>query len=386
MTDFKEEQETGWLRDYLLVCFVRFGVFLAFHQMQPVFPLYLGGMGASSTIIGAVMGAFTFTATISRLPIGLVIDRFSRKPFLISGLSLFTLAVLGYLWAPSILFIALFRILHGIGWSGCTTVTATLTADIAPKKRRGELISYGGVANSVAAALGPIAGFALLHRFGYEGTFLGALGIVLLTFVLAWGIREPAPIIAPAPTPRNWIDTIAVRDSLLPATTIAFITFGAGGISTFLPLYAIELGLKNPGLWFAVFAACLLLSRPIAGPLSDRISRRAVILPGSIVNLIGLVWIALAPSPSWLLVGAVITGFGFGAAHPTLMTLAVDQTSDQRRGQSLAQFQLFYDLGIGLGSMMLGTFLDMTNQNFSAMYLVAAAVGALGLLIYWLRG
>ena len=67
------------------------------------------------------------------------------------------------------------------------------------------------------------------------------------------------------------------------------------------------------------------------------------------------------------------------------MTLAVDQTSDQRRGQSLAQFQFFYDLGLGLGSMVLGTFLDMTNQNFSAMYLVAAAVGAVGLLIYWFR-
>jgi hypothetical protein len=42
----------------------------------------------------------------------------------------------------------------------------------------------------------------------------------------------------------------------------------------------------------------------------------------------------------------------FGAAQPVLMTVAVDRTSEQQCGQSLAQFQFFYDLGIG--SLCLG--------------------------------
>jgi MFS family permease len=53
---------------------------------------------------------------------------------------LFSIGNFGYLWAPSILLMLPFRVLHGLGWSGCTTAIATLSADIAPAKRRGELM------------------------------------------------------------------------------------------------------------------------------------------------------------------------------------------------------------------------------------------------------
>jgi MFS family permease len=80
---------------------------------------------------------------------------------------------------------------------------------------------------------------------------------------------------------------------------------------------------------------------------------------------------------------AVVGGFGTGAAQPALMTLAVDQSAPERRGQSLAQFQLFYDLGIGMGSLTLGALLDWVDQNFSTMYLATAFVALIGLWINW---
>lgn len=94
---------------------------------------------------------------------------------------------------------------------------------------------------------------------------------------------------------------------------------------------------------------------------------------------------ALSFAPSWLLVAAAVAGLGTGAAQPALMTVAVDRTSEQRRGQSLAQFQFFYDLGIGIGSLTLGALLDLTNQQFSIMYAATAVVALLGLWIYWLE-
>ena len=60
------------------------------------------------------------------------------------------------------------------------------------------------------------------------------------------------------------------------------------------------------------------------------------------------------------------------------MTVAVDQSATERRGQSLAQFELFYDLGIGIGSVTLGALLDVVDQNFSIMY-ETAAVALVGL-------
>src|SRR5918992_5390066 len=114
-------QDVGWLKDFLLTWVNRFSFFLAHHLSRPVLPLYLVTFGASSTVIGAVMAVSTVTATLMRIPIGLLIDRIGRKPFLLTGIVLFAVGNFGYLWAPTILLMIPFRMLHGIGWSRCTT-------------------------------------------------------------------------------------------------------------------------------------------------------------------------------------------------------------------------------------------------------------------------
>jgi len=378
-----ESQTNPWLKDFSLTWLSRFGVFLAHHVTRPLLPLYLITFGASSTVIGAVMAVFTVTAILTRVPIGLFIDHVGRKPFLLYGVILFSAGNFGYLWAPSILLMIPCRILHGLGWSGCTTSVATIAADIVPQARRGELLGYAGMASSLASALGPVLGFALFQRFEYPGVFLGAGALLVISFLVSLPVVEPRSEKSARRGNHHWLDTITVKDSIHPAIAVAFLSFGHGGILTFLPIQAMQLGLANPGIWFGVYAACILLSRPIAGPLSDRISRRAVILPGLILNLVGLLILALALSPTWLMAAAIIGGFGTGAAQPTLMTLAVDQSTPTRRGQSLAQFQLFYDLGIGVGSLSLGALLDLADQSFSIMYAATAFMALIGLWINW---
>jgi MFS family permease len=378
----QDVQSDPWLKDFLLTWVSRFGVFLAHHVTRPLIPLYLITFGASSTVIGAFMAVFTITATVSRVPIGLLIDRIGRKPFLLYGTALFGVGNFGYLWAPSIALMIPWRILHGLGWSGCTTSVATIAADIVPQTRRGELMGYAGMASSLAAALGPVLGFALFYRFDYPGIFFGAGALLLLSFIMGLPVAEPKRGEPIGRESSHWLDTIAVKETLHPAIAVAFLSFGHGGILTFLPIHALQLGMANPGIWFGVYAACILLSRPVAGPLSDRISRRAVILPGLILNIAGIVLLAIATEPNWLMAAAIVGGFGTGAAQPALMTVAVDQ-GGARRGQSLAQFQLFYDLGIGIGSLTMGALLDLVNQSFSIMYFATAIVALIGLWLSW---
>lgn len=386
MTEQEGSPLKPWLKDFVLTWLSRFGVFLAHHVTRPLIPLYLITFGASSTVIGAVMAVFTLTATVMRVPIGLLIDRVGRKPFLLYGVIFFAAGNLGYLWAPSILLMIPCRVLHGLGWSGCTTAVTTIGADIVPQARRGELMGYAGMASSLASALGPVLGFALFQRFDYPGVFLGAAAFLVLSFLAGLPITEPRRE-KPEQQDRSthWLETVAVKETIHPAVAVAFLSFGHGGILTFLPIHALKLGLTNPGIWFGVYAACILLSRPIAGPLSDRVSRRAVILPGLILNIAGILLLAMATSPGWLLAAATVAGFGTGAAQPALMTVAVDQSAPSRRGQSLAQFQLFYDLGIGIGSLTLGALLDLVDQNFSTMYLATAVVALAGLWLHWKR-
>lgn len=382
----RDETTQGlWIKDFFFTWINRFSFFLAHHLTRPLLPLYLVSFGASSTVIGAVVAVFTIAATISRVPVGLYIDRLGRKPFLMYGIAFFTVSNFGYLWAPSILLMVPFRILHGIGWSGCTTAIATLAADIAPKKRRGELIGYAGMASSLAGALGPVAGFAIFDVFGYSGVFTGAGVLLIGSFFLGFMVPEPKNVLSQEKI-ADWTEAIAVRETLLPAVVVSLLAFGQGGTLTFLPIHALKLGIENPGLWFGLYALCLLITRPVAGPLSDRISRRAVIVPGLILHLVSFLLLALASSPIWLWAAAILGGLGVGAAQPALMAVAVDETSPQRRGQSLAQYQCFYDLGIGVGSMALGVLLDMVDQNFSVMYFTTVGVSFLGLCLYHAKG
>jgi MFS family permease len=373
-----------WLKDFILTWLSRFGIFLAHHVTRPLLPLYLITFGASSTVIGAVMAVFTITAIVMRIPVGLLIDRVGRKPFLLYGIALFTAGNSGYLWAPSILLMLPFRVLHGLGWSGCTTAVSTISADIVPQARRGDLMGYAGMASSLASALGPVLGFALFHRFDYSGVFLGASALLVLSFVLSIAVTEPRKPSIKTDKAERWIDNIMVKESLDPAVGVAFLSFGHGGILTFLPIHALKIGVTNPGIWFGVYAACILLSRPIAGPISDRVSRRAVIIPGLILNLVGILMLAFATTSNGLMAAAIVGGFGTGAAQPALMTQAVDRSDGQRRGQSLAQFQFFYDLGIGVGSLTLGALLDLVDQSFLIMYLATAGVALIGLWVNWL--
>jgi MFS family permease len=376
-------QPENWLKDFVLTWISRFGVFLAHHVTRPLIPLYLITFGASSTVIGAFMAVFTVIATVMRVPIGLLIDRIGRKPFLLYGIGLFGIGNFGYIWAPSIALMIPGRILHGLGWSGCTTAVATIAADIVPQARRGDMMGYAGMASSLASALGPLLGFALFQRFDYAGAFFGAGALLALGFIAALPLKERRRVTILRREATHWLDTIAVRETIHPAIAVAFLSFGHGGILTFLPIQALKLGLANPGIWFGVYAACILLSRPIAGPLSDRISRRAVILPGLILNIAGILLLAMSTSPTWLMAAAIVAGLGTGAAQPALTTVAVDQSAADRRGQSLAQFQLFYDLGIGIGSLTLGVLLDLVNQNFSIMYVATAVVALIGLWLTW---
>ena len=367
----------SWVRDFFLTCGARFGLFFALFQIEPVFPLYLKGMGASSFMIGLVMASFPFGATLVRPLVGAYIDRLGSKLFLVGGLIIFITAATGYIWTASVLVALLLRTYHGFGWSGCTTSVGTLVADIAPDNRRGTLISYSGALSTVAGAVAPAIAFDVVENLGFPVLFLSAAAVAALGLLAAVLIREPARVRAEART-RRWFDSFILPESLMPAVSMSLLGVSRGSVIAFLSLYALDVGLENPGHWFAVFAVAVVAGRPIIGPLSDRKGRPFVIIPCYVLALAGMVVLSLAGSPKMLLVSAVLVGFGYGSAHAALMTMAIDLAPPGRRGLSMAQYHLFYDLAIGLGGVVPGAMLHFTDNNYPVMFLATTVVGLVG--------
>jgi MFS family permease len=83
------------------------------------------------------MGAFMLSAVIFRPIVGGLLDRFGRRPFIVWGLLLFTLAMYMYDWVGGIVVLMGLRILHGMSWVVTSTSMLTVITDIIPPARRG---------------------------------------------------------------------------------------------------------------------------------------------------------------------------------------------------------------------------------------------------------
>jgi MFS family permease len=369
-------------RPFVLICLATGFFYLSFYLILPSMPLYVAGLGGTSTQIGLIIGLFAFMAMILRPPSGWLTDTRGNRPVLLAGMTIFLLASLGYILTPSVQGILVLRLFHGMGMGLFPTAATVVVAELAPPARRGEAMGWFGFANSLAFVAGPTAGLAVVGGAGYASLFLLAAGSAALGLVC---IRQlPPPTRNPArrtrlPRPRD----VFSRAALLPSTILLSLCVSYGAVMAFMPIVARQRGLTNPGLFFTVYAAAMILVRPKAGEISDRRGRAAVILPGMAITAVSLATLGLTSGPTGVLLGATIFGVGFGCAQPALMALTADRVTLEERGKAMGTFYTAWELGIAAGAVGSGWILNMTNFSVVLMLCSAAALigAALSLLV-----
>ena len=80
------------------------------------------------------------------------------------------------------------------------------------------------------------------------------------------------------------------------------------------------------------------------------------------------------------MIAAIFIGIGFGSAQPCLQTLSIQRSAKDRIGHATSTFFTCYDLGIALGSILLG--LVIAQHSYSFAYLLCACITALSLVFY----
>jgi len=117
-----------------------------------------------------------------------------------------------------------------------------------------------------------------------------------------------------------------------------FPTFIIGGVNTFVAIYGMEMGIKNVGLYFTVYALSLMVIRPFSGLIFDRIGHRQIIIAGFLILSIGMIILWLTRNLPVLLLAAAMIGIGFGSMHPVLQALAVANCPSSRLAMAQATF------------------------------------------------
>lgn len=276
------------------------------------------------------------------------------------------------------------RFIHGFGWGASSTASSTIASDVVPKSRLGEGMGYFGLTSTLAMAIAPALGLEILGGYGFNAVFYISAGVVLISIFIALLIKYHKPDVVPKSDsdgfPKSGKAGIFERSAILPAVVIFFITMTYGAIVSFIALYAGQKQVENIGLFFTVYAAALLISRPYFGRLTDRKGTPFAVLPGILCVIVSMSLIYFANSLMAFLIAGFIYGIGFGAVQPALQAMSVRKVDNTRRGAANATFFLGFDLGIGAGAILWGIIAE--HLGYQLIYLLAIIPAVVGALIY----
>jgi predicted MFS family arabinose efflux permease len=154
----------------------------------PIFSLYTQQLAGGTTIlIGIALGIYGLTQAIFQIPLGMLSDKWGRKPIIAAGLVIFILGSIIAALSTSIYGVILGRALQGAGAVGSTVIA--LVADLTTTANRTKAMAVIGMSIGTSFAVAIVLAPILNQWIGLSGIFwmtalLGILCIALLLFLV----------------------------------------------------------------------------------------------------------------------------------------------------------------------------------------------------------
>ena len=365
-----------WGKAFIFIMLANSIMFMAFEMLLPTLPLFVSHIGGNASQIGLVTGVFMFSAILIRPFTSSLAAKVDKKILLLIGITVCALMTGAYYLASNIGMILLIRVVHGLGFGLATTYFATIVTENIPKDRRGEGMGYFGVGETVAVSMGPLIGTSILTSFDFQGLFYGGVGILFLALLMTVLVPRKS---GGSTEQMGATVKLIEKKVLFPSLLIMLTGVAAGSIMSFLALYAKEKGFDTVAWFFFVVALGSFLVRLVTGKMYDRLGPASVLIPASIVMMIGILLLTMSNSNVVFLISAALYGCGFGAIFPAIQTWCIDLVEEHEHEHAMASFFNFFDLGIGGGSMILGI---VALISYETVYYIAIAVMLLFLLLY----
>ncbi|MFG6147206.1 MFS transporter [Halobacillus sp. B23F22_1] len=378
-----------WTWSFINVWISNFFVFLVFYLMFVTMPVYImDDIQAGEGAAGLVITIFLLAAILIRPFTGQWVETSGRMPVLIIALSIFGISSILYMTTESLVMILLIRFLHGIGFGMGTTALGTLAADVIPNQRKGEGMGYFAMSMNFAMVVGPFLGLTLIQSFSYPVMFMTCIAAAVIAFLTGTTIKVPKLDRASHFEQKSVVPKMEglFEKSVIPiAITGAIVALAYAGVLSFVSVYAKGLGLEQASsFFFVVYAVVLLLSRPFTGRWFDRYGENVIVIPSIITFGIGLIVLSVSTTSIMLLIAGGLIGLGWGTMVPSMQTIAL-QKVPERAGSATATFFTIFDIGVGLGSYVVGiaaTGIGLSSLYFYSSFFVFSAI----FLYVWLHG
>jgi DHA1 family bicyclomycin/chloramphenicol resistance-like MFS transporter len=286
----------------------------------PAFPEIARDLGTTPSQISLSVSGYFIGLAIGQLFYGPLLDRFGRKPPLYIGLSLFALASLGCVTAPTAGIFVGFRLLQAMGGCAAQVGAVTMVRDFFPVEESAKILSLLMLVLSVSPLFAPTIGGFIAATAGWRWIFIVLAGFALVVMVLVATLlpaarqADPQMSLRPRAILSGFAGVIGVRQFAVYAISGSFsfaalFVYVTGSPIIFIATFHVEP--HTYGLIFAALGASFIGGSQFNIWLSRRV-------PGAIIfrnALIGQNVMMLI-----MVTGSALGAFGL-AAHVILLML-----------------------------------------------------------------
>jgi DHA1 family bicyclomycin/chloramphenicol resistance-like MFS transporter len=164
----------------------------------PALPLLARDLHAPMSAVQLTMSVLLLAFGLAQLVMGPLSDRYGRRPVLLGGLSLYTLASLGATLAPDMATLIAMRGVQGVGMAASVACGRAMVRDLYEPHEGAHIMSRGLSGLGMIAILAPTIGGLLAAFAGWRAAMglVSALGLGFGLFI-AFKVPETAPVLNP---------------------------------------------------------------------------------------------------------------------------------------------------------------------------------------------
>ena len=324
----------------------------AFYASIPIIPLYCEEIGITGSKVGIVLTAMSVATILFRPVAGYLLDNFNRYRVYLIFLALFCLSFPAFLAFPVFGALIVVRLYMGAVYSVCGSATMTLAGDVLPAAKVTQGISRFAFTVSIGMALGPFVGLQVQENLSSRASFLTIFGIAVAALVCVSLCRIKYPKVQRG---RFSLKESIYAPALPFMFNMMFLMIPYGAVIAYSSILAQEKGLTPWLPYFYIFlVAGMLVSKLSTQKRIDAGNHRALVCASLVVLILTMASYLFLSTGVHLLAAGFFFGVGYGILQPLFQAFVTGTTPPPQRGVANATYMLSYDVGIGLGSLLMG--------------------------------
>jgi MFS family permease len=346
------------------------------------------GLAAGAAAL-AYVGTFGLAKASMNLAGGRLSESWGRKNVLVLGWVIGLPVPLMLMWAPTWGWVVVANLLLGINQGLAWSMTVNMKIDLVGPRRRGLALGLNEFAGYVAVGLAAYAAAQIAQAYGLRPwPFAVALAAAVLGLSLSAivvrdtgqhvRIEQPGPATS-LPFPAVFVRTSWQDRSMFAASQAGLVNNLNDGVAWgLLPLVWGSQGLDLPsiGALAAIYPIVWGVGQLGTGALSDRTGRKRLIVPGMLIQGVGLAATVFGDELGWKLVGVIALGVGTALVYPTLIAAVSDRAAPDWRASAVGVYRFWRDSGFVLGALGAGVLAQAAGPGLAVNAVAALTFGS----------